>query len=417
MRSVNNEEQIISILLNRPANRVVTKINAEWFQQPLMRFIYEAITQLDASQVSSLAVMGQVRYQHPEYQVTSDEINKIKNEFVTDSELEQCVASLRYHYLMVQLKNQANEYFKAPVQANLEELKNAVELLSNAKQADDDGELEAVFNQLESDIIHKRPTGIKSLPTLDKLFNGGLYGGMLFTIGARPSVGKTAFTANLAFEITKQDPEIHIDFFTLEMSKREMVNRMISIETGINSGSLKNPYYLNNQQKGYVRESIKDYRKKHIRIYDNIFALPDIMRVIRRNASKSKLNKYVAVIDYIGLVNVPGKLERYLQVGEVTRQLKQTANEFDIPIIALSQLGRQIESRQDKRPTLSDLRESGSIEQDSSVVGFLYQPDEEIKNIECLSIQKNREGKTGDIDLSFERDKMRFKEIPKEAMQ
>ncbi|WP_268914065.1 replicative DNA helicase [Lentilactobacillus sp. SPB1-3] len=414
---MNNEERVISILLNRPANRLVTKINAEWFEQPTLRFVYEAIMQLDPEQVNSLTIMGQVKYNHPNADVSSSKLNELKNQFITDSQLEMYVMQMRYRYLVKDLQNKSNQYINAPVSANLEELKNVIGLLENVKQINDDGDLQQTIEQLEQDIDHERPTGIKTLSQLDKVFNGGLYGGMLFTIGARPSVGKTAFSANLAYEITSQKPNVHVDFFTLEMTKREMVNRMVSIETGINSGALKNPYFLNDKQKEFIRLSLDNYRKKFIRVYDTEFNLPDILRIIRKNAAKSKPNEYVAIIDYIGLVNVPGNQERYLQVGEVTRQLKQTANEFDIPIIALAQLSRQIENRQDKRPTLSDLRESGSIEQDSSAVGFLYCPDEEIRNIECLSIQKNREGGLADIDLNFNREKMRFKEIPKEAIR
>ena len=167
-----------------------------------------------------------------------------------------------------------------------------------------------------------------------------------------------------------------------------------------------------------VKQSMQDYSKLDIRVYDRTPNLSDILTVIRRNAAKAKSNKYVAFVDYIGLVSAPNQSERYLQVGEITRQLKVTANEYDVPIIALSQLSRAIESRMDKRPALSDLRESGSIEQDSNVVGFLYKPnEEEAPQVERLAIEKNREGATGDIYLVFTPSEMKFMEIDREKLK
>ncbi|WP_263862562.1 DnaB helicase C-terminal domain-containing protein, partial [Levilactobacillus enshiensis] len=125
--------------------------------------------------------------------------------------------------------------------------------------------------------------------------------------------------------------------------------------------------------------------------YDQTKTLAQIASVIRRHASEAKQNEYVAFVDYIGLITVPGFKERYLQVGEITRQLKVMANEYDVPIVALTQLNRGIESRQDKSPQLSDIRESGSVEQDSNVVAFLSKSTVQ-DDIVDLSVRKNREG-------------------------
>ena len=127
-------------------------------------------------------------------------------------------------------------------------------------------------------------------------------------------------------------------------------------------------------------------------------------------SAKAKPDKYVAIIDYIGLVKVNGRQDRWLQVGKITRELKIIANEYNIPVIALAQLNRGVESRQNKEPLLSDLRESGSIEQDSNVVAFLYRPDDENRELVKLSIRKNREGSLGDISYYFDGKYMYFKE-------
>jgi replicative DNA helicase len=167
-----------------------------------------------------------------------------------------------------------------------------------------------------------------------------------------------------------------------------------------------------------IKESMDAYRGLNIRVFDRTPNLGDILATIRRNASKTERNKYVAMIDYIGLINVAGDLPRYMQVSEITRELKVAANEYDIPIVELSQLNRGIESRMDKRPTLSDLRESGSVEQDSNVVGFLYKPnEEEAPQIERLAIEKNRDGVTGDLYFNFIGSEMKFQEINKKAIE
>ena len=149
-------------------------------------------------------------------------------------------------------------------------------------------------------------------------------------------------------------------------------------------------------------------------IFDRVLTLGGILSVIKKNAAKAKPDKYVAIIDYIGLVKVNGRQDRWLQVGKITRELKIIANEYNIPVIALAQLNRGVESRQNKEPLLSDLRESGSIEQDSNVVAFLYRPDDDNRELVKLSIRKNREGSLGDISYYFNGKYMYFKETEDE---
>ncbi|GAX07025.1 replicative DNA helicase [Secundilactobacillus pentosiphilus] len=415
---MNVEQEIISILMNRPANKSLANINANWFAIANLRWAYEAIMDLDDSQVDPLNVYGRLKQLHPDSSIQLKELNILQRSFVTDGNLTMLVKELRHKHLSQKLDQDMMAYHDAPTDANRQQVHETMDLLDNMETVDDDGSLDNEFERLDSNMEVEQPTGIKTMKSLDRLLGGGLYGGMLFTIGARPAVGKTAFCVNLAYDITAYDPEVHVDYFTLEMSKREMANRLISLDTGISSYKLRNPYTLGSSAKMVVKQSMQDYSKLDIRVYDRTPNLSDILTVIRRNASRAKPNKYVAIVDYIGLVSVPSQSERYLQVGEITRQLKVTANEYDVPIIALSQLSRAIETRMDKRPTLSDLRESGSIEQDSNVVGFLYKPnEEEAPQVERLAIEKNREGATGDIYLVFTPSEMKFMEIDREKLK
>lgn len=139
--------------------------------------------------------------------------------------------------------------------------------------------------------------------------------------------------------------------------------------------------------------------------------LQQIEKVIRQRTASAK-GQYLAVVDYLGLITVPRQSDRRLQIEQITRELKVLTNELNIPILLLSQLSRNIEQRQSQRPMLSDLRESGSIEQDSNAVGFLYNEDrsqahEKIRSV-IFSIQKNREGELADIHMTFDAEHMRF---------
>lgn len=408
---MNTEEQILAILLNRPNDKNLININANWFTKINYKWLFEAIRNSDQAQLDSLVVYGLVKTQHPNFSMRPREIEEIKQSYIHDAALEILAVKLHKHYLSSLLRQQMQMYMQAPIDENADAVKETMGIMDNLQVIQDSGEMDTALDNLVSKLGKPQPAGIQTYAQLDKLLGDGLYGGMLMTIGARPSVGKTALAVNLAFEIEKHDPSIHVDYFTIEMSKRAMVSRFISLETGINSNYLRNPYRLPERTKTLIKTSVDNYRHRHIRIYDRTPNLNDILKTIRRNASKAPANKYVAIVDYIGLVNVPGNADRYVKVGEITRQLKIATNEYNIPIIELSQLNRGVTTRQDKTPVLSDLRESGSVEQDSNVVALLYVPDEQTPDIKCLAIKKNRDGELGDIYMGFDGSKMLFQPV------
>lgn len=413
---MNPEPQIISILLNRPDDQGMININADWFTDVDYRWIFEAIHDHQNTNLEPLIVYGYIKTKHPTTQLTVRKISELKENYLNDIQLDSLTAQLHRQYLIGALNQQMQLCQQAPIPENYEQVTETIGQLQNLHVVSDDGSIDAVLDAVKENFDHERPTGIKSLPELDQMLGGGLYGGMLLTIGARPSVGKTAFCVNLAYQIVKKDPEVQVDYFTLEMNKREMVDRFLARESGANAALLRNSYNLSDQQKRIVAASIDRYRQRQIKIYDKTPNLSDVMTIIKRHSARAKPNKYLAIVDHIGLLSVPGSEERYLQIGQITRQLKIATNEFNIPIIELSQLNRAVSNRMDKRPVLTDLRESGSIEQDSNVVGFLYEPSVDDRSIKCLSIQKNREGQTGDIYLYFMPGKMTFQVVPKDEL-
>lgn len=404
--------RIVETLLNKTELIDSTYINAEWFTDIKLRNIVKAMQSLDLQERTLLNIFnemdndGSVQYKN---------LVDIQGGFVTSASFENDVKSLHKLYAQRNLEVSMDVYKQYPKKQELANLSEAIAELEKIDEAEDDGKLEDAIEELQVRLNSGKPTGIKSFEKLDNLLAGGLYGSMLFTIGARPSVGKTAYAVNLARQIVSEDPEAQVDFFTLEMNKREMLNRFISAVANVDSQKLKNPSGLDLLFSEQVSAGIDWVRNHKIRIYDRVLTLGGILSVIKKNAAKAKPDKYVAIIDYIGLVKVNGRQDRWLQVGKITRELKIIANEYNIPVIALAQLNRGVESRQNKEPLLSDLRESGSIEQDSNVVAFLYRPDDDNRELVKLSIRKNREGSLGDISYYFDGKYMYFKETDEDV--
>lgn len=404
--------RIVETLLNKPESIDSTYINVDWFTDIKLRNIVKAMQSLDLQERTLLNIFNEM---DNDGSVEYKNLVDIQGGFVTSASFENDVKSLHKLYAQRNLEVSMDVYKQYPKKQELANLSEAIAELEKIDEAEDDGKLEDAIEELQVRLTSGKPTGIKSFEKLDNLLAGGLYGSMLFTIGARPSVGKTAYAVNLARQIVNKDPEVQVDFFTLEMNKREMLNRFISAVVNVDSQKLKNPSGLDLLFSEQVSAGIDWVRTHKIRIYDKVLTLGGILSVIKKNAAKAKPDKYVAIIDYIGLVKVNGRQDRWLQVGKITRELKIIANEYNIPVIALAQLNRGVESRQNKEPMLSDLRESGSIEQDSNVVAFLYRPDDDNRELVKLSIRKNREGSLGDISYYFDGKYMYFKETDEDV--
>lgn len=232
----------------------------------------------------------------------------------------------------------------------------------------------------------------------------GLQPSDLILIAARPSMGKTAFALNIAQHaaIRKGIPTA---IFSLEMNKEQMVNRLISSEAMLDAQKIRTGE-LATEDWSKIARSIGPLSDAPLYINDT----PGIsIMELRAKCRKLKLEKGLGLIliDYLQLMSGSGRSEsRQQEISEISRSLKALAREIDAPVIALSQLSRAVESRADRRPMLSDLRESGAIEQDADVVAFLYRdeyyhPDTEKKNQAEVIIAKQRNGPTGTVDLMW----------------
>ena len=238
----------------------------------------------------------------------------------------------------------------------------------------------------------------------------------LILVAARPSMGKTAFELNLA-EYMAFKKNLTVALFSLEMSKEQLINRMFSLESKVDAQKLRTGQ-LNDQEWEQLIESAGQMGKSNLIIDDT----PGIsISELRSKCRKYKLehNLAIVMIDYLQLMSGSGKTEsRQQEISDISRALKSLARELNIPVIALSQLSRAVEKRDDRRPMLSDLRESGAIEQDADVVMFLYRDDyynkdTEKKGIAEIIIAKQRNGPIGTVELVWLPDYTKFANIKK----
>ncbi len=236
----------------------------------------------------------------------------------------------------------------------------------------------------------------------------------MVVLAARPSMWKTAFSLNMAQNAWFKWK--HIAIFSLEMSKEQLTDRMIASAMWIDSWKLAK-WELEDEEFAKIWEAMEKLSKANIYIDDSAWwSLVDLKSKSRRLKIESWLD--LIVIDYIQLMSGWNSMNRVQEVSEISRWIKALARELNVPIIALSQLSRAVESRPDKRPVLSDLRESGSIEQDADIVMMLYREDyydefSEKKWVSEIFIRKNRNWPTWNIELFFNKNNQKFMEVEK----
>lgn len=281
----------------------------------------------------------------------------------------------------------------------------------------------AVKDALEYiEAIHSNTNKKFSVPTgfyeLDEML-GGFQKSDLVIIAARPSMGKTALALSLARNAAV-DHKIPVGIFSLEMSTMQLIIRMLCAEGRLNAHQVRTGKLPSTE---WVKLSKNAHRLVNSQIYVDDTPAQTILE-IRAKARRLKVEKNVGIIfiDYLQLMQGPAKVEsREREISHISRSLKSLAKELNIPVVALAQLNRMVETRTDKRPQLSDLRESGSIEQDADVVIFLNRPeyygimkDENGNSLEGVSeviIGKQRNGPTGDVQLAFIKEYARFENL------
>ncbi|HUD03636.1 MAG TPA: replicative DNA helicase [Patescibacteria group bacterium] len=272
------------------------------------------------------------------------------------------------------------------------------------------------------DELHKDKGKIRGIPTglkdLDNIL-AGLQRSDLIILASRPSMGKTALALNLAHNIASKS-ELPVLFFSIEMSKEQIVDRLLSMESGVDAWSIRTGN-LSDSDFEKIGQAMGTLSEAPIYIDDTPgITVSDMRTKARREQHQRQLG--AIIVDYLQLMSGGSRFgndfNRVQEMSEISRGLKAIARELNVPVVALSQLNRSVESRTPQIPQLADLRESGSIEQDADVVAFIYRedyynPDTDRKNLTDILIKKHRNGPTGNIELYFDRERQLFKGLDK----
>ena len=305
-----------------------------------------------------------------------------------------------------------------PVDEALDQAEQRVFGLGNQRRTTDAQHIAPILQQTWADLeerLQKKQivNGVRTnFTSLDRVTQG-LQPGELVILAARPSVGKTAFALNITRNAAVlKGSEVPVAFFSLEMTADSLVQRMICSEAGVDSYLLRTGQAASRDYESIAR-AMDRLSRADIYIDDTPALTISALRA-RARRMRSQHNIGLIVVDYLQIMHGGRQESRVQEVSDISAGLKSIAKELRIPVLALSQLSRESERRENRRPQLSDLRDSGSIEQDADVVLFLYRPgmrDQEVdKSTTELIVAKNRTGPTGDFPLHFVAETTTFKE-------
>ncbi len=275
------------------------------------------------------------------------------------------------------------------------------------------------FDRLDD--LHKDKKKIRGVSTGFKDIDSTLAGFQksdLIILAARPSMGKTALALNFAHNVSVQANQ-PVLIFSLEMSKEQLVDRLLSIESGVDAWALRTGN-LTDTDFEKIGHAMGTLSEAQIFIDDSPgITMSDLRTKARREAHRHPLG--LIIVDYLQLMSGGNRFgndyaNRVQEISEISRGLKGVARELNVPVLALSQLSRSVESRSPQIPQLADLRESGSIEQDADVVAFIYReeyynPETDRKKLTDIFIKKHRNGPVGNVELYFDNEKQRFRSV------
>lgn len=359
--------------------------------------------------IGGVKVLIELLSQTPNLVYLEDYLRLLKDKYIRRSLIKLGYETINSSYitnitLESLLNDLENKLFNLTNEIKTKKLASSAELLNN------------IFFELKNKSLNPKLSGLTSgFYDLDSLTQG-FQKSDLIIIAGRPSMGKTALSLNIAANVIKNS-KLPVLFFSLEMSKEQIMYRLLAMETNINQMRLKNgKLYQNDWVK--LNKMIKIISKFPLFIDDTFnLSIQDIRSKIKTILfEQNELG--LVVVDYIQLMQNPKlKIENRVQeLSQITRSLKTIAKEFDIPIIGLSQLSRNVENRLDKKPILSDLRESGSLEQDADLVLMLYKnnsnkyPSAPLQTSQLIEliVAKQRNGPTGTVKLKFNEEQTKF---------
>ncbi|WP_232695340.1 replicative DNA helicase [Williamsoniiplasma luminosum] len=423
------EEAILAIAMHSPnaLPDIFSSLTVDDFFVSSHKLIFKAIVELNSNskEISSITIVDELDNQKKLEQAGGvDSISEISDKFVTDADLESMI-SIVYRKSIARkfeqkLKNIEKERLTNP---DLEEVINkaqtellSLDLANNKNNVEVIGvTMDKVLKKMQelekqTETLLGVPSGFRNLDEMTL----GFQPGDLVILAARPSMGKTAFALNLAYNASiskKNNKKNSIAIFSIEMPKEQLTNRILSMSSQIDYKKLQKGKNISQFEWENIHKANDRLQTTKIFIDDT----PGVtIQQIQSRLHKLKRDEDInlCVIDYLQLISTPGSngTDRQNEISNISRQLKRIARDIGIPIICLSQLSRSVEKREDKRPMLSDLRDSGAIEQDADMVMFLYREeyydtkkdfnDKKMQDTELI-IAKHRNGPTGNVKLSF----------------
>lgn len=411
--------------------RVADALNPTDFYEERHRRIYEAVTKLYEKHrpIDALTLSNQLK---------EDGFLEVVGGATYITELANYVPTAAHaeHYAdIVRQKSMRRRLIKAAqdtVDLGFDESKSIQEVIEtaesdlfNVSQQHVKQDIESIENILADsferlDELHKNKGKVRGVPTgfrdMDNILAGWQKSDLVI-LAARPAMGKTAVALNFAHNVAVK-AEQPVLLFSLEMSKEQLVDRLLSMESGVDAWNIRTGN-LNDSDFEKIGEAMGTLSEAPIYIDDTPGITVSEMRTkARREQHQRQLG--LIIVDYLQLMSGSSKFggegNRVQEISEISRGLKLIARELNVPVIALSQLSRSVESRSPQIPQLADLRESGSIEQDADIVMFLYREDyynseTQRQNITDIIVSKHRNGPTGKIELYFDKAKQRFKSL------
>ena len=415
--SVEAEQAVLGSMLIDPRciPTVIEALKPDDFYMETDRLIYDTIHQmfLSGRPIDPITVLDEMKAQGYKEAARRELFLQIVETTPTSNNVSEYAAIVRSKSMLRELQKVSSEIIaltrseeeSADTVADLAEQKiyavrqgREVQGFSSINEA-----IQEVYAHLDE--MAANPGKLPGLPTgfsqLDQ-YIGGLSKSDLILLAARPGMGKTAIALNMAVNAAKRSGKTVV-IFQLEMSRKQLATRMLSSEALIDSKKLRMGT-LDDTDWERMAGATESLQSMSILIDENSgITVPEMMAKCRRVGSKLGL----IVIDYLQLMHTPKQMDNRVQeVAEISRSLKIMAKELNVPVLCCSQLSRGPESRQNKRPMLSDLRESGSIEQDADIVLFIYRDDyynDQSENRNCaeLIVAKNRHGETGTVELQW----------------
>lgn len=434
-QNIEAEEAVLGAILVNPSTitKVVEFLNPESFYKPAHRYVYEAMVQLfnQNERIDIVSVSDVLNYNSKLELVGGRAfINDLSFKTITSANIEYYAKNVQEKSVKRALINAGSEivtfgYDLNPIDESLDSAEKLIFDIASKKATKDLSHVKDLvlqsYEKIEYRYNHRDeltgvPTGFYELDNM----TSGLQKSDLIILAARPSMGKTAFALNIAQNVAIRG-KVPVAIFSLEMSKEQLVQRMLCSESEVDTQRLRTGH-MQSKDWEKLANAMNEFAEAPIYIDDTAgCSLTDIRAKCRRLAMEEK-NLGLVVIDYLQLMEGSAKEERIQQISAISRGLKTLARELDVPIIALSQLSRAVEQRKDRRPMLSDLRESGAIEQDADIVMFIYRDDyynrEEGEDAPKptgkegkseIIIAKQRNGPVGSFDLLFQGNITKFK--------